>query len=127
MNRFFALVSFACLLVSQAGCGPKIDPPVDTGKAGEVIKTALDAWKQGEAYGSLQKGSPSITFTDFDWQAGKKLVDYSLGNVELRGRQGYCSVTLSLQGKDGKTDQREVSYVIDTVPSVVIVRDMFNR
>jgi hypothetical protein len=127
MGRSFVVVLVACLTTLLAGCSSKVDPPVDTGKAGEVIKTALDAWKQGEAYGSLKKRSPPLTFTDHDWEAGNKLVDYSLGAIELRGRQCHCPVTLSLQDKDGKTDKREVSYVIDTVPSVVIVRDMFKR
>jgi hypothetical protein len=112
-----------CLLGVAAGCSKPVDEPVNTDRAGEVLQAALDAWKGGEAYGSLQQRSPPVYFNEREWEAGKKLTAYQLGKVELMGRQGRCSVKLSLQDKAGKVADREVSYLIDTTPREVIVRE----
>jgi hypothetical protein len=114
-----------CVALLALGCtgGKDPDPPVDTGDAGAALKTALDAWKGGEAYGSLQQHSPPIYFNEREWEAGKKLVDYQMGQVELMGRQGRCTVKLSLRDKEGKQADRSVGYLIDTTPQVVITRE----
>jgi hypothetical protein len=123
MKRFI-VVSVIGLLPLFVGCGPSLDPPVDTGRAEEVMKTALDAWKQGDEYGSLQQREPPLYFREPEWEVGKMLVEFTIGKVDLMGRQGRCSVNLSLKDKDGKVSEREISYLIDTTPQMVIVREM---
>jgi hypothetical protein len=105
------------------GCGKEPDPPVDTNEAGAALRTALDAWKAGEPYGGLPQRDPAIYFNERDWEAGKRLVDYRLGPVELMGRQGRCTVKLTVRDKDGKQADRDVGYLIDTTPRVVITRE----
>jgi hypothetical protein len=122
MTKRSALVVGLCLLA--AGCGRKLDPPVEPGQAGEVLRVALDAWKNGEPYKALEKREPPIYFAEREWEAGKKLVSYQPGEVTLVGRQGNCKVKLTLQDKEGNTQQREIGYQIDTIPRVVIVREM---
>ena len=45
------------------------------------------------------------------------------GKVELFGRQGRCTVKLSLEDKGGKRTERSIGYLIDTTPQVVIARE----
>ena len=110
------------LLILVAGCGKSLHDPVDPDKASAVLQTALEAWKQGEAFGHLQQRTPPIYFNEPEWRAGKKLVDFKAGQVELMGRQGRCLVKLSLLDREGKKTEREISYQIDTTPRVVIAR-----
>jgi len=116
-------VPFCCALGLTFGCGKRLDDTVDTNKAGEVLQTALDAWKQGAQYGSLHDRQPPIYFAEREWEAGKKLVDYRLGTVELMGRQARCTVKLVVQDGTGKTTERQIGYQIDTIPQAVITRE----
>jgi hypothetical protein len=113
-----------CFLTLLLGCSKALDDPVDPGDASTALQTALDAWKQGDAYGDLEKRHPPIYFREPEWEAGKKLVNFTLGKAGLMGRQGRCLARLSLVDRSGKATQREVSYLIDTTPQVVIVREL---
>jgi hypothetical protein len=124
MKRFACSVGlWLCLLLPVLGCGKTLDAPVDQDKAREVLQTALESWKQGESYGALGQRQPPIYFNEPGWEAGKKLVNYQAGQMELFGRQGRCSVKLFLQDKGGKAIERDISYLIDTTPRIVIVRE----
>lgn len=112
-----------CCLALLPGCGNTIDKPVDTGKAAEVLTTAFDAWKQGDKYGELARRQPPIYFNEPEWEAGKKLVAYEAGPVSLAGRQGRCSVKLTLQDGAGKVTKRAIGYQIETTPKLVITRE----
>ena len=107
-----------------AGCGgTPVDPPVNTADAGTQLRAALDAWKAGEPHDGLAGKSPPIIFPEPLWKDGARLLAYEMGEVGLNGRQGRCTVRLSLRLKDGKAVERKISYQIDTVPQVVIVRE----
>jgi hypothetical protein len=111
------------LLALLGGCRKGIDDPVDPDQASVVLQAALDAWKQGERFGALQKRSPPMYFDEPEWKVGKKLVAFDVGKVDLLGQQGRCSVKLSLRDKDGNETERKTSYLIDTTPLVVITRE----
>ncbi len=121
--RRSVLAVAVCSLAIHAGCGKGFDDPVSPDKAGAALETALAAWKQGEAFGELQQRSPPIYFNEPEWKAGKKLLAFKAGKVELMGRQARCSVKLSLRDPAGNASEREISYQIDTTPRVVIVRE----
>lgn len=119
-SRLLALCALAALVV---GCEKKLDEPVDPGKAAEVLNTAFDAWKQGAAHGELAQRQPPIYFKEPEWEAGKKLLNYEVGPVTLAGRQGRCSVKLTLQDGAGKVTERTIGYQVDTHPNKVITRE----
>lgn len=110
-------------LLFLAGCQESPAEPVNTDDAGTQLKSALEAWKQKEAYESLAKRTPPIVFNEPLWRDGTLLLEYELGEVQLHGRQGRCTAKLKLQAKDGKTSERKIGYQIDTIPVIVIVRE----
>jgi hypothetical protein len=123
LKQFAYVLSVALFALSVAGCGRKLDPPVDPDRAGEVLQAALDSWKKGDAFGDLEKRDPPIYFNEREWEAGKKLVNYQAGKVTLMGRQGRCTVKLTLEEKGGNRTERDIGYQIDTTPRVVIARE----
>jgi hypothetical protein len=121
MRREFLLG--ACL-TAVVGCGGgKLDAPVDPATAGEALKGALDAWKAGEKPADLQARTPAVYFNEPEFNAGTALVSSQVGPVELTGRQGRAKVKLTLRDKAGKVTEREIGYLIDTTPKVVITRE----
>jgi hypothetical protein len=122
MKRLTLVIPIGLLLLI-AGCGKSLHDPVEPDKASAVLQAALAAWKQGEAFGDLQKRAPPIYFNEPEWKAGKQLVSFTPGKPDLMGRQARCSVKLSLRDKEGRTTERQISYLIDTTPQVVIVRE----
>jgi hypothetical protein len=123
MTRSRLVLGGACLLALALGCAKTIDEPVDPAKAAEVLQGALDAWKKGEKQTDLHARKPAVYLNEPEWAAGKELVSYSVGPVELSGRQGRAKVKLTLRDKAGKTAEREIGYLIDTTPQVVITRE----
>jgi hypothetical protein len=119
-SRFFLFGGLVALLL---GCEKKLDDPVEPGEATEVLDTAFGAWKQGAAHGELARRRPPIYFKEPEWEAGKKLLKYELGPVTLTGRQGRCSVKLTLQDNAGKVTDRTIGYQVDTTPNMVITRE----
>jgi hypothetical protein len=122
MKRY-AVVLVACIVALALGCGKTIDEPVNPDKAGEALQSALDAWKAGEKPADLQARKPAVYLNEPEFAAGKELVSSQIGKVELSGRQGRCKVKLSLRDKSGKVTEREIGYLIDTTPAVVITRE----
>jgi hypothetical protein len=121
--RLFPLL-VGCLVAGLfLGCGKGLDEPVDPGKAAEVLNTSLDAWQQGERFGTLEQRQPPIYFNEREWEGGKKLLKYEPKEVTLVGRQGRCSVKLTLQDGAGKVTERVIGYQIDTTPNIVITRE----
>ena len=119
MKRFLWMIGLALL----AGCGRTIDDPVNPDQAQAALQNALEAWQQGEPYGALPQRKPPVYFNEPEWRAGKKLVSFDIGKVELMGRQGRASVKLVLRDAANKDTERTISYLIDTTPQVVIVRE----
>ena len=114
----------SCGLAALLGCGGQsVDPPVNEAQAGEVLAAAFDDWKRGEPHAGLARRTPPVYVNEPEWQAGKKLVKYEVGPVTLSGRQGRCSVKLTLQDSGGKVTERTIGYQIDTSPNVVITRE----
>jgi hypothetical protein len=105
MRRVVAIVFALNLLVS--GCGPS----TDLGRAEEVVKTSLGAWKGGEK--PQQLTDRSIDIAEPDWKAGYRLVDFQVKNASSQPQQGpRVVVVLTLQGRGGKTLSKEVAYEV---------------
>lgn len=121
-KSFFHAALCLCLL---AGCGKGSLPPVDIDQAEPALQAALEAWKGGKTQEELVNQTPSILMNEDDWRLGKRLLDYKMEKGALSGRQVRCRVQIKLQDRDGKTVERSAIYMIDTLPRIVIVRDLF--
>ena len=71
----------------------------------------------------MARRQPPIYFKEPEWEAGKKLLKYEVGPVTLTGRQGRCSVKMTLQDGTGKVTERTIGYQVDTHPNKVITRE----
>jgi hypothetical protein len=100
--------------------------PADIDQAGPALRTALEAWKGGKSQQELADQAPSILMNEDDWRVGKRLVHYEMEERgSLSGRQVVWKVQMRLQDRGGKTEDYKATYVIDTTPRLVIVRDLF--
>ncbi len=119
---FFAGLSLCFLL----GCGQRAAEPSDLEQAGPALRTALEAWKGGKSQDDLANQTPSIVMNEDDWRGGKRLLDFTMEDQgSLSGRQVVWRVQIKVQDKSGTTEDRKATYVIDTTPRLVIVRDRF--
>ncbi len=117
------LAAVAALLPGCLGGGSQASP-VDAPQARQLLNTALEGWKKGDAPESLQKGSPPITVQDFDWMGGAKLENYQVDgegkNFELNL---HIPVKLTLKTKDGETVTKTVTYIVGTSPKATVFRE----
>ncbi len=118
------LALFVPLAAFVAGCGDKpVAAPVEPDKARQTLRTALDAWKDGQAIETLSQATPPIVAQDFDWMAGSKLTDYQLldeGQPEDANLR--VKVKLSLRDKQGQSATKTVIYVVGTDPKLTVFR-----
>ncbi len=122
MRIFFVALSL-CFL---QGCGQRTVELSDLEQAGPALRTALEAWKGGKSQEDLANQNPSILMNEDDWRGGKRLLDFKMEDQgSLSGRQVVWRAQIKLQDKSGTTEDRKATYVIDTTPRLVIVRDRF--
>lgn len=122
MRVFFGALSLCFLL----GCGRSAVEPADLEQAGPALRTALEVWKDGKSQEELANHHPSILMNEDDWRMGKRLLDFKMEDRgSLSGRQVVWHVQIKLQDPSGKTEDRRATYVVDTTPRIVIVRDRF--
>ena len=60
-----------------------------------------------------------------DWRLGKRLLEFKVEESSLAGRQVRCRVQIKLGNKTGTALEQRATYIIDTTPRLVIVRDTF--
>jgi hypothetical protein len=122
------VVFIALCLCLLGGCGPKPAENVNPDEAGPALRTALEAWKSGKSQQDLADQVPSIIMNEDDWRTGKRLLDFQIDEKgSVSGRQVVWKAQLKLQDKDGKPTESKATYVIDTIPQIVIVRNLFAR
>lgn len=123
MKRITLLTALALCLV--AGCHKNLGPDADPDAGGKALQTALEAWKSGAPQADLEKRQPPILMNEDDWGAGKRLLDFKVEETAMSGRQVRSRVRIKLRDRDGKTLEQRATYIIDTTPRIVIVRDTF--
>jgi hypothetical protein len=123
MKRLAILAALSVCLLQ--GCGRGLDKDADPEEGLKALHTALAAWKDGKPQAELEAMSPSIVVNDDDWRTGKRLLEFKVEESELSGRQVRCRARIKLAGKDGRAVQQRATYIIDTTPRLVIVRDTF--
>jgi hypothetical protein len=129
----------ACLIVLATlflpGCtGSSGAYPIDEPQARDALKTALDAWKNGETSKSLASSSTPMTVQDFEWDTGAKLIDYQvLDEGKTEGSNLRVQVKLTTIGeptkgkKEAKPAEKKASYVVGTSPRLTVFRDILRR
>jgi len=115
-----------CGVIILAGCGKQLAENVDPDQVRQALQTVLEAWKAGKSNAELGSLHPSIVMNEADWTNGGRLLDYKMNETgSLDGRQVRWVVQIKLQDKSGKVSERKATYIVDTVPRIVIVRDTF--
>jgi len=126
MRRYWFL--FVCFVSFLSGCGHSNAENVNPDQAGEALRTALNAWKEGKTRADLEGQLPSIIMNEGDWDSANRLLEFKMEDAgQLDGRQMRWVVQIKLQDKNGKVTDRKASYIIDTIPRIVIVRDPFAK
>jgi hypothetical protein len=112
------------LVFCLVGCGGyQHAENVDLGQAQSALRTALEAWKDGKANADLQ---PTIIMNESDWTSGCRLLDFRMEESGvLDGRQARWVAHIKLQDRSGAVKEHKATYIIDTIPRIVIVRDTF--
>ena len=87
-----------------------------------VLKEGLEAWKNGGTPASLESGTHPVQFSDGDWKAGAKLLEYRVFKVggEDDG-ETVCTVTVKLEVR-GKAVERPVTYRVTLTPKRTVAR-----
>lgn len=109
------------LIVGSCSSRPPL-PPYDSKQAEQTLVTALDAWKQGQAY-LLAQRVPSIRFEDEDYRSGLWLADYRLSSPDA-GIRAFVDVpvTLTLRDRQGNAVEKTVAYQVALEPHLAVLR-----
>ncbi len=115
-------VAVLAFMATTCGCDTSARSlHLDEGQARESLATSLEAWKAGKKPGDLK---PDIVIGEWDWKAGKSLVDYEvLSNEKNDGTNLHIPVRLTLKDAKGKSYKAEVVYVVGTSPVITISRE----
>jgi len=114
--------------VLNFGCsGSGTSDPVRPDLAKDTLVSVLNSWKEGNTIESLQSASPAITVQDVDWSAGAKLAGHELlGNGEAVGANLSIEVKLELTNAEGKSETKQVWYLVGTDPVLTVFRDLLH-
>jgi len=111
------------ILAPMLGCKGGDDLP----KAKASVETSLNSWKKGEL--PQQLTSQGIEMSDADWDAGLRLLDFTVKSATSLPQQGpRVVVQLSMQDKGGKKVDTEVAYevLLKDKAKIKIGRDAFH-
>jgi hypothetical protein len=119
------LFALATAVALGAGCSVKERvAPADPARAREVLKTVLEAWKNGDPADKLQSASPPIVAQDLDWMAGHRLMAYEVsGDGKAVDANLRIPVKLTVRLKQGQEVTKDVAYLVSTNPSVTVFRE----
>jgi hypothetical protein len=117
-----ALLALALVAVS-IGCGESLPPAAEPDRAQAALRTALDAWKNGESPESLKTRNPAIYVSDTEWRNGAQLEQYEIESGQTAGLGWRCEVTLTVKNAQGGSRTHGASYRIDTDPQIVVVHE----
>ncbi len=124
--RTAVAATLALAALVAAGCSERIAAtPLDSTRAMDSLKAALEAWKKGEPADALKSGSPPIVAQDLDWQGGATLVDYAIDGPGDRVDSNLkvpVKLTLKARSRSGKDVTKAVKYLVTTSPSITVFR-----
>ena len=117
------LVSFVAALHAAASAPSDHDvgSRVDVAQADDVLRSVLDAWKEGRAVDDPDAGADFVA--DPLWQRGYRLDRFEIGpDLEAVGLDVSRPVELWMHSPAGEAVREGVRYVVSTSPRRVVVR-----
>jgi hypothetical protein len=122
-RRGLGLLILAALFAGCSGKNPVYS--VRTDVAGDTLKSILDAWKAGKTPADMQYGTPAIVVQDMDWSGESKLIAYEIQpGAEAVDANLIAKVKLSLETRNGKKEDKTVTYMVGTDPALTVFRHM---
>ncbi|XZE54782.1 hypothetical protein SH139x_000761 [Planctomycetaceae bacterium SH139] len=128
LGRASWLLHFMCLCcLLLCGCGgyDAKDHRVDVVLAKQTIQRVLESWQAGQEPDELRRQDPEIVVQDLDWAGGKTLQSYQLLNEGVAIDANFeCEVMLQLVDGQGKSQSRQVTYLVTTSPKLTCFRKL---
>ena len=124
-RRLSMLFAFNLVAVGLLGCNSSPPSPSDPAVGRETLKSALDAWKQGQSHDAYQQTAATVTVVDKQWKDGAKLLDFEiLDDGVADGFDVQFKAKLEVKDASGKQSKHKAVYNVSTTPARVIVRAM---
>ena len=129
MRRYWILLVLFVGLLS--GCGQPVTEKRQPGRrpakyphhAGATAPT-----KKGKTPEQLEAQEPSIIMNEDAWRTGSSLLEFTMEPAgKMNGRQVRWVVQIKLRDKKGKETTQKATYTVDTIPRIVIVRDILAK
>jgi hypothetical protein len=109
-------------ILQLAGCSGEVIPATEEA-ARAALAGALDAWKAGRKAGEMRGQSPEVIVRDTDWNSGRRLVAYEIGQGTFDGKSLRVPVTLTIAAPPRGSRKLTATYIVGTKPVVTIFRD----
>ena len=88
--------------------------------AREALDTALSAWKNGDAYATIDSVTPAVQTFDSRWQAGRKLQEFEIiDELEEEGPKQFL-VRMTVEGEK---EPAEVKYFVVGKDPLLVFRE----
>ena len=123
--RLVVLGQSLALTIAVAGCaGNSTAEPSDVSEAVALVQQSLGRWQADETPGDLREYDPPIYVADDDWYQGSQLRRYSIvGTGEKHGTNVRVTVDLEISDAAGRVHQKNIQYLVTTVPALTIARE----
>lgn len=111
----------SCLMASGCNQGAR-SLPLDKATGKQALTEFLTLWKDGKSVGEFTVTHPKAAAADPEWEAGAKLVNFTIGNESDDGTNLHIAVDLVLRGADGAESTQKITYIVGTSPVLSIFR-----
>ena len=118
----------ALFLVCVVGCSDGgVRYPVRPDVANQTLNAVLSHWKNGGKPDELRDADPQIVVQDFDRASGTRLTEFAVADdAAALDANLSVQVRLELTHADGRTETRNVWYLVSTDPVLTVFRDLFH-
>ncbi len=125
-TRFVRIALLSCAAVSLTGCGTgeeKYIPSENTAR--DALDAALNAWKSGQAHGTVQSFAVPIDTFDARWREGGKLESFEILREEKN--DGPRKFIVSMKLAADKSAAEFTYLVVGNSPLMVFRQEDYNK
>jgi hypothetical protein len=117
----FVPVALVALVV---GCSPK-HSTADVERGRQALTATLDSWKNNEPPDRIKSLPDPVEYTD-EMRISHRLLEYTVGKPDAADPEVIrYPVTLKLQDRKGKTEDRAVVFMVALKSPILIARDPY--